>query len=161
MSLSLPGTMSPANRWCVSSILIVVTLVLYDRSKKVQVARIWFLFSEHRAEMFMNTERQEKLQSELDRFLPVLIGRFRAIKIIVFGSFVGNEISEWSDLDIVVVRETTERFLDRSAELLQALQPQVGVDFLVYTPEEWDGLVRDNLFVRTEIHEKGKVLYAA
>ena len=109
----------------------------------------------------MNTERQEKLQSELDRFLPVLIGRFRAIKIIVFGSFVGNEISEWSDLDIVVVRETTERFLDRSAELLQALQPQVGVDFLVYTPEEWDGLVRDNLFVRTEIHEKGKVLYAA
>lgn len=109
----------------------------------------------------MNTKRQEKLQSELDRFLPILIGQFHALKIIVFGSFVGNEISEWSDLDIVVVRDTTGRFLDRSAELLQALQPQVGVDFLVYTPEEWKCLIRDSLFVRKEIFEKGKVLYAA
>lgn len=109
----------------------------------------------------MNMERQQKLQSELDRFLPIMINQFRALKIIIFGSFAGNEVSEWSDLDIVVVRDTPLRFLDRSAELIQALQPQVGVDFLVYTPDEWDCLTRENLFVRKEIFEKGKELYAA
>lgn len=111
--------------------------------------------------MCMNIERQQKLQSELDRFLPILINQFRALKIVAFGSFAGNEVSEWSDLDIVVVRDTPLRFLDRSAELIQALQPQVGVDFLVYTPDEWACLTRENLFVRTKIFEKGKELYAA
>ena len=108
-----------------------------------------------------DVERQRKLQSELNRFLPVLINQFRALRIIVFGSFAGNEVAEWSDLDIVVVRETSLRFLDRSAELIQTLQPRVGVDFLVYTPDEWDNLVKNNLFVRKEISEKGKELYAA
>lgn len=109
----------------------------------------------------MNLKRQQQLQRELDRYLPILIHRFGALKIIVFGSFAGNEILEWSDLDLVVVRDTPLRFLDRSAELIRALQPQVGVDFLVYTPAEWDRLTRENLFVRKEIFEKGKELYAA
>jgi len=106
-------------------------------------------------------ERQQKLQSELSRFLPTLINQFKAVKIIIFGSLAGNEVSEWSDLDIVVVRDTSLRFLDRSAELIRVLQPKVGVDFLVYTPDEWDCLIRENLFVRKEIFEKGKELYAA
>ena len=109
----------------------------------------------------MNMERQQKLQSELSRFLPTLINQFKAVKIIIFGSLAGNEVSEWSDLDIVVVRDTSLRFLDRSAELIRVLQPKVGVDFLVYTPDEWDYLIRENLFVRKEIFEKGKELYAA
>jgi len=73
-------------------------------------------------------ERQQKLQSELSRFLPTLINQFKAVKIIIFGSLAGNEVSEWSDLDIVVVRDTSLRFLDRSAELIRVLQPKVGVD---------------------------------
>lgn len=109
----------------------------------------------------MNIERQQKLQAELDRFMPTLINQFKALKIVIFGSFAGNEVSEWSDLDIVVVRDTTLRFLDRSAELIRVLQPQVGVDFLVYTPDEWDSMIKENLFVRKEISEKGKELYAA
>jgi len=109
----------------------------------------------------MNEERQQKLQGELNRFLPVLINHFGALKIFVFGSFAVNEVSEWSDLDIVVVRETPLRFLARSAELIQYLQPKVGVDFLVYTPDEWVRLTKENFFVRKEIFEKGKELYAA
>jgi uncharacterized protein len=61
----------------------------------------------------------------------------------------------------VIVRDTHLRFLDRSAELISTLQPRVGVDFLVYTPDEWERLAKDNLFIRNEIAEKGKELYAA
>ncbi len=109
----------------------------------------------------MNMERHQKLQSELNRFMPILIGRFKALRIIIFGSFADNNVSEWSDLDIVIVRDTHLRFLDRSAELISTLQPRVGVDFLVYTPDEWERLTKDNLFIRNEIAEKGKELYAA
>jgi hypothetical protein len=45
--------------------------------------------------------------------------------------------------------------------LIRALQPRIGVDFLVYTPDEWSYLIKNNLFVRKEISEKGKELYAA
>ncbi len=109
----------------------------------------------------MNMERQHKLQAELKRFLPILINQFKALKIIVFGSLAGQEVLEWSDLDIVVVRDTPLRFFDRIAELIQVLRPQVGVDLLVYTPDEWNRLIKENLFIRQEIYEKGKELYAA
>jgi uncharacterized protein len=104
--------------------------------------------------------RKERLDSELRRLVPILKERFNASLIVLFGSSASESVSEWSDLDLVVVRETPLRFLDRIGELLDALKPQVGVDFLVYTPQEWQTLSQTNRFVRQEIIGKGKVLYA-
>ena len=93
--------------------------------------------------------------------VPILKERFQASQIVLFGSGVSGPVSEWSDLDLVVVRETPLRFLDRIGELLAALKPEVGVDFLVYTPQEWRAMSKTNRFVREEIIGKGKVLYAS
>jgi predicted nucleotidyltransferase len=68
-------------------------------------------------------------------------------------------VGEWSDIDLVVVKETDRRFLDRTKNVLQLLQPRVGVDVLVYTPQEFERLARERNFVRTEIRGKGRVLY--
>ncbi|RME47878.1 MAG: nucleotidyltransferase domain-containing protein, partial [Caldilineae bacterium] len=50
-------------------------------------------------------------------------------------------------------------FLERTKEVMQLLQPRVGVDILVYTPAEFERLARERAFVRDEIVGKGKVLY--
>jgi hypothetical protein len=42
----------------------------------------------------------------------------------------GDETGEWSDLDLVIVKETKQRFLDRTKEVMQLLRPRVGVDIL-------------------------------
>jgi predicted nucleotidyltransferase len=102
---------------------------------------------------------RDTLQDELDRYLDLLIERVAPEKVILFGSLAHEEVRAWSDIDLVVVTDTTARFLDRSKEMLQLLQPRVGLDVLVYTPEEFQRLCRERPFFREEILEKGKVLY--
>ena len=104
-------------------------------------------------------KRRESLERELARWLPLLIEHERPDKIIVFGSYCTGQIHEWSDLDLVIVKETEARFLDRTGQVLALLRPKVGLDVLVYTPNEFEQLSHERAFVRTEIVQKGKVLY--
>jgi predicted nucleotidyltransferase len=103
--------------------------------------------------------RRRLLESELERWIKLLIEHENPQRILLFGSLVNGDVEEWSDIDLVVVKETQLRFLDRTREILRLLNPRVGVDILVYTPEEFDKLVQQRTFVRHEIVEKGKVLY--
>lgn len=103
--------------------------------------------------------RREDLARELERWLPLLIAHERPEKIVLFGSYCSGEVSEWSDIDLVIVRETEAPFLDRTRRVLELLKPQVGVDILVYTPDEFERLSQERAFVREEIIQKGQVIY--
>lgn len=103
--------------------------------------------------------RRALLERELARWLPLLITHEQPEKIILFGSYPAGQIAEWSDLDLVLVKNTSAPFLDRVRQVLTLLQPQVGVDLLVYTPQEYEQLVNERAFVREEIAAKGQVIY--
>jgi predicted nucleotidyltransferase len=103
--------------------------------------------------------RREMLERELNRWLPLLIAHEQPDKIILFGSYCAGEIGEWSDLDMVIVKETDAPFLDRTRHVLALLRPRVGLDVLVYTPEEFEQLSRERAFLREEIVAKGQVIY--
>jgi predicted nucleotidyltransferase len=102
--------------------------------------------------------RQALLEAKLERFLPLLLEHYDPERILLFGSLASGETEAWSDIDLVIVRETSRRFLDRT-EVMQVLRPGVGVDILVYTPAEFAQLSQEWAFVRDEIAGKGKVLY--
>ncbi|MCD5416195.1 nucleotidyltransferase domain-containing protein [Candidatus Bipolaricaulota bacterium] len=104
-------------------------------------------------------ERETLLERELNRILDLLIGEYQPEKVILFGSLAQENVGIWSDLDLIVVKETGKRFLDRIGEVVDLLNPQVGIDLLVYTPEEFRHLCRERPFFREEIIVKGKVLY--
>ena len=103
-------------------------------------------------------KRQALLQAELDRFIQVVMGLMKPLLIMVYGSFARGEVGEWSDLDLVVVAETDRPFYERSKAVLKEVRPMVGMDVLVYTPVEWEGL-RERPFVRDEIRGRGRVVY--
>ncbi len=103
--------------------------------------------------------RRALLDRELQRWLPLLIAHEQPERIILFGSYGTDQVSEWSDLALVVVKETEPRFLDRTRRILELLKPRVGVDLLVYTPQEFEQLCKERVFFRQEIVAKGKVLY--
>ncbi len=103
--------------------------------------------------------RRLLLKRELNRWLPLLIAHEQPDKIILFGSYCTGQIGEWSDLDLVIIKETKAPFLDRTRRILELLKPQVGVDVLVYTPEEFEQLSQERAFVRQEIVAKGRVIY--
>ena len=103
--------------------------------------------------------RKNLLERELNRYLEILIGTYKPEKVILFGSMAKGEPGEWSDVDLVIIKETDLPFLDRIKEVMKLLRPRVGVDILVYTPEEFERLSRERAFVRNEVVGKGKVLY--
>ena len=111
------------------------------------------------ADVANSRARQKLLEKELGRFLPLLQQHYHPHKIILFGSLASGQVGEWSDLDLIIVAETDKRFLDRAKEAMLLLRPKVGVDLLVYTPEEFKHLSQERLFFHTEILGKGKVLY--
>ena len=61
----------------------------------------------------------------------------------------------------MIVKDTDKRFWDRIREVISICDYDVGVDFLVYTPDELADAAKNNPFVRDEILLKGKVVYRA
>lgn len=104
--------------------------------------------------------RRRMLQSELDRWLPLLIEHLKPEQILLFGSLVDEHLDEWSDIDLVIVQQTKLPFYQRIKQVLKLIRPMVGVDLLIYTPEEFSRLSRERRFFRDEILDKGTVLYA-
>ncbi len=90
----------------------------------------------------------------------ILIREYQPEKLILFGSVAQGDIHEWSDLDLVVIKKTEKPLLERIEEVLRMVRPKVGLDVLVYTPEEMESLIDERrVFVLDEIIYKGAVAY--
>lgn len=88
------------------------------------------------------------------------IKKYEPEKIILFGSQVRGEADEHSDLDFVVIKKTDKRFLERMIEVAKLIDDELGqVDVFVYTPEEFQRMVKwGNPFIENVLRE-GKVVY--
>jgi len=100
-----------------------------------------------------------RLNDELTRFVDLVVREFAPYKIILFGSMAEGKPRLWSDIDIIVVRDTDKNFIDRGLEIRHRFHPRIGLDLLVYTPEEFADMVEERLFFQEEVVKKGKVLY--
>jgi len=79
--------------------------------------------------------------------------------IILFGSFATGDINEGSDIDILVVADFKEDFLDRIRTLMDLNTFKIPVEPVGYTPEEFNEMKnRKNPFIM-EVLEKGNVMY--
>lgn len=105
-------------------------------------------------------ERLAELTRELNRMVQSIVQKYKPLRIIVFGSVASGTVDEWSDIDLVVVKETDKPFYERLEEVAQIAQPNIAADILVYTPEEEEAM-KDNLFFREEVLKKGRVVYDA
>ena len=80
--------------------------------------------------------------------------------IYLFGSWARGEADELSDVDIVVIKQTTSPFLSRLREAGALLPLETGaVDLLVYTPEEFESMRRDGNPFAEMIAEEATLIY--
>lgn len=101
---------------------------------------------------------------DLDADLEWLVGRIRdgyePEKIILFGSLARGETHEWSDIDLIVVKDTDARYGERIKALTHLICDRlVGADILVYSLEEYENARRKNSSFLREAERDGMVLY--
>lgn len=105
-----------------------------------------------------------KFKISTNKIVSLLVDKYQPEKVILFGSAAIGKASQGSDIDLVVIKKTSKRFYDRIGDVLNILwsgeeTPKMGVDILVYTPEEFQLMSKDNYFVRDEILGKGRTVY--
>ena len=103
--------------------------------------------------------RRAGLEAELRRILAEL-PRLGVQKAILFGSLASGNVGQASDLDLILIAPSQERFTRRAERFYQALNPSVALDLFVYTPEEFREMADTNPFVRSAL-ARGKVIYEA
>jgi len=101
----------------------------------------------------------------VEEIVRIIRDRYKPEKIILFGSRVWGEPDEQSDLDILVIKETSKPEIERMRDVSRLVRRYhhapywLAMDILVKTPAE----VRHRLeigddFIR-QIVEHGKVVY--
>lgn len=81
-------------------------------------------------------------------------------KIILFGSAARGDADPLSDLDVVIIKKTSQRFVQRGAEAVGYLRTELfPVDLLVYTPAEFERMKENENPFLERILAEGKVLY--
>ncbi len=91
-----------------------------------------------------------------------LVGReFGAERVILFGSYARGEITEDSDVDLLVIGPFEGKSIDKSVEIRMKLRPRFAMDLLVRTPEKVHQRIEMGDGFMREILEEGKVLYEA
>lgn len=81
-------------------------------------------------------------------------------RAVVFGSFARGDADEASDLDLVLIEPTSRPFLERGREHLPLFRLGVGVDLLVYTPEEYRRLKQQGHPLIERIEREGVTIHA-
>jgi len=106
-----------------------------------------------------SAERKQLLNQELNRCLRLLVEHISPEKVILFGTLAQGSVNMWSDIDLVIVERTLLPFFQRIKRVRKLLQPKVGMDIMVYTPEEFDQLCVERPFFQEEIVARGKIVY--
>jgi len=110
-------------------------------------------------DLWSPAERKQRLEQEVARYVRLLTEHGDPERVIVFGSLATDQVHAWSDIDLVIVQRTDLAFFQRLRQMRRLLQPQVGTDILVYTPEEFEQLCQERVFFQEEILDRGVVVY--
>lgn len=96
--------------------------------------------------------------------LTRLVAEYSPQKVILFGSHAEGTADHDSDIDLLIVKETSETFLDRWVtvrRILTGTHRSIPLDTLVLTPQELEErLAIGDQFI-AGILKEGEVLYVA
>jgi predicted nucleotidyltransferase len=106
----------------------------------------------------------ETMRAEINKIIRQVIDVYQPDKIILFGSYAYGKPDADSDLDLLIIKKTSERFIDRWVNVRRIVSdPKRSIPFepIVLTPDELkERLAIGDQFIK-EIVTKGEVLYGA
>lgn len=71
----------------------------------------------------------------------------------LFGSVARDEGDEYSDTDVILVRDSNKDFFHRVTEVMDLVEAFGAADLLIYTPQEFERMRRTSGFVASVLEE--------
>lgn len=106
--------------------------------------------------------KEATIRVVINKVVDTLIKEYQPKKIILFGSYAYGSPTSDSDLDLLIIKDTDKRPIDRWMEvkrLLRNTARSLPISPLVYTERELaERLIMKDFFI-AEVLEKGEVLY--
>jgi predicted nucleotidyltransferase len=106
----------------------------------------------------------KEIELVIKRVLQKLIAEYSPQKIILFGSYAWGDPEPDSDIDLLIIKETSDRFIDRWARvqnILTGTHRGYPVEIIVLTPEEVEKRIAIGDQFIGKILDTGEYLYAA
>jgi predicted nucleotidyltransferase len=108
--------------------------------------------------------RDAAIRTVIGQIVRRLVEHYEPQRIILFGSYAHGEPDEDSDIDLLIIKETAERFVERMdtvRRLATGTHPRIPFEPIVLTPDEVEQRLKAGDQFIAEIIEKGEVLHAA
>ena len=103
-----------------------------------------------------------ELEHCLETITTALVETFSPERVILFGSFARGDQNRASDLDLVVIADTSLPFCERIGCALASCtvaSRRLPVEVLVYTPDEWRRMVAGGSSFTALVLREGRLLY--
>lgn len=105
--------------------------------------------------------KDKKIQKAFTDIIHSIIRNYAPQKIVLFGSYARGEAHEGSDIDLMLVKDTSKRFIDRIADVIKLNNTLISLEPLVYSPLELEAMKKEKRDFIMTIEEEGIEIYDA
>ncbi|PIS39280.1 MAG: hypothetical protein COT33_02780 [Candidatus Nealsonbacteria bacterium CG08_land_8_20_14_0_20_38_20] len=102
---------------------------------------------------------QRKISPKIKEITEKIVKEFQPEKIILFGSFAYGKPKPSSDIDLLIIKKSKKRKVERIKEVLMKVESDIPLGPVVYTPKEIQERLDLGDFFFQSIFKKGKLLY--
>ena len=105
---------------------------------------------------------KEEVKRILSEVVEKLKSEYKPLRIILFGSYAFGNPTEDSDIDLLILKNTNKRRVDRFVQVKKIIYNpnyKIPISPLVYSPEELEERLRIGDDFIKEIIQKGTILY--
>ncbi len=99
--------------------------------------------------------------NQIQKFVNEIAEGYQPEKIYLFGSYANDTATADSDIDLLIIKSTSLKKAQRNIQVRETIKtyPYVGMDIIVYTPEELRSGMKDVVNIGKEAIKTGKLLY--
>ncbi len=105
--------------------------------------------------------KDKKIQDAFTDIIKSIISNYAPQKIVLFGSYARGEAHEGSDIDLMLIKETSKRFIDRIADVIKLNNTMLPLEPLVYSSMELETMKKEKRDFILTIEEEGIEIYDA